>query len=109
MLYGKKSTKSTVEAYTPAATETNQQTEAALERPSAHAQCHARDRVSWNSLPDLPERYGLLETVYSRFPLRRPTGVFDPLRSGFEESTDIHGCFGRALHHVDGTMVRAHQ
>ena len=58
---------------------------------------------------DLPERYGRWQTVYSRFRLWKRTGVFDALLAGLQEDADAQGRLDWALHHVDGTVVRAHQ
>ena len=58
---------------------------------------------------DLPERYGPVGTVSSRFYRRRATGVWKrvlaALQSQAEERNEVDG----NLHFVDATIVRAHQ
>lgn len=58
---------------------------------------------------DLPERYGPWQTVYSRFRLWKRTGVFEALLAGLQEDADAQERLDWTLHHVDGTVVRAHQ
>ena len=58
---------------------------------------------------DLQERYGPWQTVYSRFRLWRRTGVLDSLLAGLQEDADAEGDLDWELHHVDGTVVRAHR
>ena len=58
---------------------------------------------------DLPASYGPWQTVASRFYRWRAQGVFDRMLAGVHEEADAAGEFGWLLHHVDGSVVRAHQ
>ena len=89
------------------------------ERKSQRGRPSKDDRLMFNAMlwilrtgtpwRDLPTRYGPWETVYSRFRLWKQSGVFDRLLAGLEEATDAEGRLDWELHHVDGTVVRAHQ
>jgi transposase len=58
---------------------------------------------------DLPERYGPWQTVYSRFRLWKRTGVFDQVLARVQEIAHAEGRLDWDIHHVDGTVIRAHQ
>ena len=58
---------------------------------------------------DLPAEYGPWSTVASRFYRWRTQGVWDRMLAGVQEEADAKGEFGWLLHHVDGSVVRAHQ
>ena len=56
---------------------------------------------------DLPERYGLVGTVSSRFYRWCQSGVWQRLLSALQ--ADARGEVNSNLHFVDATIVRAHQ
>jgi transposase len=58
---------------------------------------------------DLPERYGPWRTVASRFYRWRQAGLWERLFAAVQQQGDAAGQLDRALHFVDGTVVRAHQ
>ena len=58
---------------------------------------------------DLPAEYGPWSSVASRFYRWREQGVWDRMLAGVHEDADAAGEFGWLLHHVDGSVVRAHQ
>ena len=58
---------------------------------------------------DLPERYGPVGTVSSRFYRWRTAGVWDRLLAGLQAKADAEGRLDWDLHFVDATIVRAHQ
>jgi transposase len=76
--------------------------------PSSDHQWHLVDAAPRRPWRDLPERYGPWGTVASRFYRWRKAGIWQRL---FEPPTASR-CAGKmnwAIHHVDGTIVRAHQ
>jgi transposase len=58
---------------------------------------------------DLPERYGPWQTVYSRFRFWKQAGILEVILAGLREVADAEGRLDWEVHHVDGTIVRAHQ
>jgi transposase len=61
--------------------------------------------VPWR---DLPDRYGSWRTVYSRFRRWQQAGVWERLFAALQAQGDAAGDLDWALHHLDGTMIRAH-
>lgn len=57
---------------------------------------------------DLPERYGSVGTVSSRFYRWRQAGVWDRLFAQVQQAVDGAGRLDWEVHYVDGTSVRAH-
>jgi transposase len=64
-----------------------------------------RTGVPWR---DLPERFGPWETVYSRFRRWQQAGVWDRVLAALPAEADARGDLDWTLHHLDGTMIRAH-
>ncbi len=58
---------------------------------------------------DLPERYGPVGTVSSRFYRWREAGLWDRILSALQAEADVRGEIDWDLHFVDATIVRAHQ
>ena len=58
---------------------------------------------------DLPERYGPVGTVSSRFYRWRQAGVWDRVLAALQALADARGKLDWSLHFVDATIVRAHQ
>jgi transposase len=58
---------------------------------------------------DLPARYGKWTTVVSRFYRWRVAGVWDRLFAALQEQGDAAGKLDWDKHHVDATIIRAHQ
>jgi transposase len=58
---------------------------------------------------DLPERYGPVGTVSSRFYRWRAAGVWARVLSALQAAADARGEVDWGLHFVDATVVRAHQ
>ena len=58
---------------------------------------------------DLPERYGPVGTVSSRFYRWREAGLWDRVLSALQAEADARGEIDWDLHFVDATIVRAHQ
>src|SRR5215218_9498563 len=58
---------------------------------------------------DLPERYGPVGTVSSRFYRWRQTGVWGRILAALQATADACGEVDWGLHFVDATIVRAHQ
>jgi transposase len=58
---------------------------------------------------DLPERYGPVGTVSSRFYRWRAAGVWDRLLRALQAEADARGKVDWELHFIDGTIIRAHQ
>ena len=59
--------------------------------------------------PDLPERYGPVGTVSSRFYRWRQQGIWDRIFADLQAQADHHGNLDWPLHFVDSTVIRAHQ
>ena len=58
---------------------------------------------------DMPERYGPVGTVSSRFYRWREAGLWDRVLSALQAEADVRGEIDWDLHFVDATLVRAHQ
>ena len=58
---------------------------------------------------DLPERYGKRSTVSTRFYRWKQQGVWDRIYDAVKAHADAAGEMDWELHHVDATVVRAHQ
>ena len=58
---------------------------------------------------DLPERYGPVGTVSSRFYRWRRSGVWQHVLEALQALADAQGRVGWELHFLDSTVVRAHQ
>ena len=58
---------------------------------------------------DLPAEYGPWQTVATRFYRWRWAGIWDRILADLQSQADAEGKLDWSLHHVDGTMIRAHQ
>ena len=58
---------------------------------------------------DLPERYGSWKTVYSRFRRWSKQGIWDQVFNALITEAHRRGDLDWELHHIDSTIVRAHQ
>jgi transposase len=58
---------------------------------------------------DLPAEYGPWQTVATRFYRWRRAGIWDCILAELQQQAATAGKLDWSLHHVDGTMVRAHQ
>jgi transposase len=58
---------------------------------------------------DLPERYGPVGTVSSRFYRWRQSGVWRRVLEALQSDADAEGLIAWDLHFVDASVVRAHQ
>jgi transposase len=58
---------------------------------------------------DLPERYGKRSTVSTRFYRWKQQGVWDRIYDAVKAHADAAGEMDWEIHHVDATVVRAHQ
>ena len=58
---------------------------------------------------DLPERYGPWSTVASRFYRWEKAGIWKRIFQALRKTGDKLGRIDWEIHHVDGTIVRAHQ
>ena len=58
---------------------------------------------------DLPDRYGPVGTVSSRFYRWRMAGIWDQMLSALQAEADARGEVDWDLHFVDATVIRAHQ
>lgn len=58
---------------------------------------------------DLSERYGSWKTVYSRFRRWSEQGIWDQVFNALITETQRRGELDWDLHHIDSTIVRAHQ
>ena len=58
---------------------------------------------------DLPERFGPVGTVSSRFYRWREAGAWDRALAALRAAADARGRIDRDLHLVDATIVRAHR
>jgi transposase len=58
---------------------------------------------------DLPDRYGPVGTVSSRFYRWRQAGVWDRILAALQAEADAAGDLDWQTHYVDGSVVRAHQ
>jgi transposase len=58
---------------------------------------------------DLPEEYGPWQTVATRFYRWRRAGIWDRVLAELQQQANVEGTLDWSLHHVDGTIIRAHQ
>ncbi|SRR5258706_9751995 len=58
---------------------------------------------------DLPERYGSWRTVASRYYRWVHAGVWEQVLAALQAQGDQQGQLNWELHHVDSTVIRAHQ
>ena len=58
---------------------------------------------------DLPERYGAVGTVSSRFYRWREAGLWQRVLEALQAQADAAGLLDWDLHFVDASVVRAHQ
>jgi transposase len=58
---------------------------------------------------DLPASYGPWQTVATRFYRWRRAGIWDRILAELQQSGNTAGDLDWRLHHVDGTIMRAHQ
>jgi transposase len=66
----------------------------------------ARTGAPWR---DLPERYGPVGTVSSRFYRWQQAGIWDRILAALQQHADATGKLDWDKHFVDGSTVRAHQ
>jgi transposase len=66
----------------------------------------ARTGAPWR---DLPERYGAVGTVSSRFYRWRKAGIWDRIWALLQPQADVAGHLDWESHYIDGASVRAHQ
>jgi transposase len=58
---------------------------------------------------DLPGRYGTRSTVSSRYYRWKRQGIWDRIYDTLKAQADAVGALDWDLHHVDATVIRAHQ
>jgi len=58
---------------------------------------------------DMPERYGHWQTVSGRFYRWRKDGLWQRILATLQQQADARGQLDWELHHVDGSVIRAHQ
>jgi transposase len=58
---------------------------------------------------DLPQRYGAWATVSGRFYRWQRTGLWQQILQTLQQQADAEGKLNWQLHHVDGSVIRAHQ
>jgi transposase len=58
---------------------------------------------------DLPQEYGSWGTAASRFYRWRIAGIWDRVLVALQADADARGDLDWLLHHLDGSVVRAHQ
>ena len=58
---------------------------------------------------DLPERYGAWETVSGRFYRWQRSGIWNQILESLQQLADAEGRLNLQVHHVDGSVIRAHQ
>ncbi len=58
---------------------------------------------------DLPRRYGAWQTVSGRFYHWRRIGLLQEILQTLQQQADAEGKLNWQIHHVDGSVVRAHQ
>ena len=59
--------------------------------------------------PDLPARYGPPSTVSTRLYRWKKAGIWDRIFAAVQEQADAAGDLDWETHHVDATVIRAHQ
>lgn len=65
----------------------------------------ARTGAPWR---DLPERYGAWQTVSGRFYRWRHSGIWDQILHRLQQQADADSKLNWEVHHVDGSVIRAH-
>lgn len=65
-----------------------------------------RTGAAWR---DLPERYGAWQTVSGRFYAWQKNGVWQRILENLQQQADEQGKLNWEMHHVDGSVIRAHQ
>lgn len=58
---------------------------------------------------DLPDRYGVWQTIYSRFRRWREAGIWETVLTTVQSEAAFDGTLDGSLAMIDGTNVRAHQ
>ena len=58
---------------------------------------------------EMPERYGKWQTVSGRFYRWQKDGLWQRILSTLQQQADAQGKLNWQLHHVDGSIIRAHQ
>lgn len=58
---------------------------------------------------DLPECYGVWQTVSGRFYYWRKLGLWQQILETLQQQADVDGKLNWEIHHVDGSVIRAHQ
>lgn len=58
---------------------------------------------------DLPERYGKWQTVSGRFYAWQKSGLWQQILSDLQQQADAASRINWEIHHVDGSVIRAHQ
>jgi transposase len=58
---------------------------------------------------DMPERYGRWQTISGRFYRWRKDGLWQRILSTLQQEANAQGQLNWDLHHVDGSVIRAHQ
>lgn len=58
---------------------------------------------------DMPQRYGKWQTVSGRFYRWRKDGLWQRILSSLQQQANLKGQLNWQLHHVDGSVIRAHQ
>ena len=59
--------------------------------------------------PDLPARYGPPSTVSTRLYRWKKAGIWDRIFAAVQAEADAAGALDWETHHVDATVIRAHQ
>lgn len=59
--------------------------------------------------PDLPRRYGPPSTVSTRLYRWKKAGIWDGILAAVQAEADATGDLDWETHHVDATVIRAHQ
>jgi transposase len=58
---------------------------------------------------DAPSVYGPWQTLSTRFYRWVKAGIWDQILAALQQQADAEGEVDWTLHHVDGTIIRAHQ
>lgn len=58
---------------------------------------------------DLPARYGKWSTVSGRFYTWQKSGLWQQILAQLQQQADAEGRINWEIHHVDGSVIRAHQ
>jgi transposase len=58
---------------------------------------------------DLPERYGKLQSVATRFYRWQKAGIWQQVLENLQADADAQGKLDWPVHYVDGSVIRAHQ